>query len=309
MRFGIVLPHSGTKASKAALVDVAQLTEDLGFDSLWVFDRLLYPLEPKTPYPGSQDGRLPEPMQIVFEPLTTLAFVAAHTGQVQLGTGVLVLPFRPPVVAARMIATLDVLSEGRLILGVGAGWSSDEYEASGMRMENRGARLDEYLRLLKTLWSEDEPSFQGRFYTVPRNHFEPRPVQKPHPPIWIGGDSLPAVRRAAELGDGWYPSGYMSPDLLAERIKLLHQLAEERGRNPQELTVGTWVPLLFTDEEHSGHYPFIGTSEKIIENLRLYQRIGVGHIAFELSFAYPTMKAMIEAIERFANEVMPVFED
>ena len=194
------------------------------FDSVRVLDRLLWPLYPTSKYPGNPTGQLPAVMQNTYEPLTVLSFVAARTHRVALGTSVLVAPYRSPVVVAKMGATLDVLSGGRFILGLGAGWSADEFNTVGQSLSERHQRTDEYLRVLHELWTVEEPSFEGSYYRVPKSVFLPKPVQKPRPPIWIGGNSRRAIRRAAELGDGWHPTNRLSPSALAEEMRCLRQL-------------------------------------------------------------------------------------
>lgn len=164
MQFGFVLPHIGSAANTQAILQAAQRAEALGFDSLWVTDRLLWPLHPSTPYPGTPDGRLPMAYQTVYDPLAVLIFVAARTQRVRLGTSVLVAPYRNPVIMAKMGATLDSLSGGRFIFGVGVGWSPDEFTAVGESLAGRDARTDEYLRVIKELWTKEEPHFTGKYY-------------------------------------------------------------------------------------------------------------------------------------------------
>ena len=186
MKIGISLPQIGPQASPENLVSVARRAEELGYDSVWVLERLLWPVNPQEPYPASPDGHLPETYQIVFDPLETLAFVAAHTTRVQLGTSVIVLPYHTPIHLARRISTIDALSGGRVAVGVGAGWSRDEFEAAGTPFERRGARSDEFLEAMIALWTKDPVGFDGKFYHIPESKIGPKPVQKPHPHLRRG---------------------------------------------------------------------------------------------------------------------------
>src|SRR5262245_54220376 len=174
MKVGISLPQLGPSASPENLIKAATHAEELGYDSVWVLERLLWPLHPKEPYPASGDGVLPETYQIVFDPIETLTFVAAHTKKVGLGTSVIVLPYHTPIQLARRIATLDVLSGGRALIGVGVGWSHDEFEAAGAPFDRRGARSDEFLRAMIEIWTKDPVKFDGQFYYIPESKVGPK---------------------------------------------------------------------------------------------------------------------------------------
>ncbi len=227
MHFGIALPHIGPIASPEAIIKVAQKAEILGFDSVWALDRLLWPLKPTSKYPGNLRGQLPTVMQNTYEPFTVLTFVAARTQKVLIGTSVLVAAYRSPVVVAKMGATLDVLSGGRFILGVGAGWSADEFNAVGQSFSERHPQTDEFLRAIHELWTAEEPSFAGKHYRVPKSIFRHQPLQKPHPPIWIGGNTRQALRRAAELGDGWHPTNRLGSLCLGRGAEVSPRLGSE----------------------------------------------------------------------------------
>jgi probable F420-dependent oxidoreductase len=292
MKFGVALPHIGPGAGPQAIIEVAQKAESFGFDSVWALDRLLWPLHPMSKYPGNPRGELPAVMQIVYEPLTVLTFVAAHTQKVRLGTSVLVAAYRSPVLAAKIGATLDALSNGRLILGLGAGWSADEFTAANQSIEERDARTDEFIIAVRELWTANEPSFSGRYYRFPPSIFLPRPVQKPHPPIWIGGNSRRAVRRAAELGDGWHPTSRLNPTAFAEEVKYLRRAAEEAGRDPDRITLSLrWNALSELRDKIQ--------IETVCRTLRGYRKTGVQHICFDLNIPQPrSLAAMLEIMER-----------
>ncbi len=236
MRLGYTLPSLGRLAGPENLVRVAQRAEALGYHSLWVADRLLYPVHPRTPYPASPDGVLPEVFQIAFDPVETLTFVAAHTRRILLGTSVLNMPFYNPVVLARRLATLDILSGGRLRVGFGQAWSVDELEAVGVEAGERGARADEFIRLLKALWGPDPVEFQGSHFRIARSIVGAKPVQKPHPPIFLAGFVPAALRRAATVADGWLPSG-LPLEALAKMLPAFQALARQSGRDPSRLEV------------------------------------------------------------------------
>jgi probable F420-dependent oxidoreductase len=236
MRFGCVLPTLGPLGGPDALIRAAQRAEALGYHSLWVADRLLYPLAPRTPYPATADGVLPEYFKRCLDPVEALTFVAGHTRRITLGTSVLNMPFYNPVVLARRLATLDVLSGGRLRVGLGQAWSADELEAVGADPKARAERADEFIEVLKTLWSPDPVEFHGRHFRVARSIVGLKPVQTSHPPIYLAAYVPPALRRAATAADGWLPSALPVP-ALQQMIPRLHAFAREAGRDPGKLEI------------------------------------------------------------------------
>lgn len=292
MKLGVALPHIGPTASPEAIIETAAAAEALGFDSAWVLDRLLWPLEPTARYPGNPRGQLPAVMQIVYEPLTVLSFIAARTSRLALGTSVIVAAYRSPILAAKIGATLDRLSEGRLILGVGAGWSADEFVAVDQPIGERDRRTDEFIRALRSLWSAGETRFNGDYYRVPPSICLPKPLQPGGPPIWIGGNSNRALRRAAELGDGWHPTGRMKPEALAEKASLLRRLAEEAGRDARAVALTLRWNAVSDLEEQSDVDAF---SRALVE----YRSIGVQHICFDLNIPRERPLArMLKTMER-----------
>jgi probable F420-dependent oxidoreductase len=229
MRLGFCLPQHGPKAGPEVLIEVAQRAEALGFESLWVSERLLWPLDPQTPYPASPDGRLPEQARSQLDPLETLTFVAANTRRARLGTSVINLPFHNPLILARRFATLDVLSGGRACVGLGNGWSADEFEAVGVPPGGRGRRIDEALAILKAVWTTDPVEFEGEFFSIPRSFVQPKPAQKPHPPIYYAAFTAPALRRVALEADGWNPAG-LPVAAMGSMFQSLRETAERAGR-------------------------------------------------------------------------------
>jgi probable F420-dependent oxidoreductase len=219
---------------------VAQRAEALGFESVWIPEHLVFPVRLATPYPYTEDGVPPFTTDTpILDPLLLLTHIAAGTTRIRLGTNIFVLPLRHPIVTARLAMTLDVLSGGRLCLGVGAGWLEEEFRAVGVDFATRGSRLRECVLALRALWTQPEPEFHGRFFDFGPLLFEPKPVQKPHPPILFGGESERAMRRAAALGDGWYGVAH-DPKSAGEHVARLRALRAAEGRSSErfEVTVG-----------------------------------------------------------------------
>jgi len=200
MKVGMLLPQVGENTTRENILYVAKEAEKEGFDSVWVLERLLWPLKPQTPY-GTHDGSLPVEYQNVLDPLTTLTYVAGNTDQISLGTSIIDMLFHNPVVLAKRFATLDIVSNGRAIAGMGIGWSKDEYEVSGIPYKDRGARADEFLQALKRIWTDDVVEFKGQFYSIPASKIGPKPIQKPHPPILLGGFGPKTFSRIVNYAD------------------------------------------------------------------------------------------------------------
>jgi probable F420-dependent oxidoreductase len=298
MRLGTTLLHMGRLAGPAALVRAAQHAEALGFDTLWAADRLLSPVAPRTPYPATPDGRLPAFYQVVLDPLESLTCVAAHTRGIGLGTAVLDIPFYNPVVLARRLTTLDVLSGGRLRAGFGLGWSEDEFEAAGAVAGERGARADEFLQVLKAVWTSDPVEFRGRFYRVPRAIIGPKPVQTPHPPLYLAAFAPPALRRAARLADGWLPAGLSFPAL--EKLwGQLRELCQAAGRDPAalELILGAFVRVTPAPLGADRH-PFTGTEAQVRADVARARALGASELLLMLSPEAPDLDSLLRAMER-----------
>ena len=309
--FGCTLPSRGSMASPEALKSLSQRAEDLGFDSVWVSDHVILPRQVESFYPYSADGVATfTPDQPYYDAIATLNFLAGCTHNIQLGTHVLIIPYRNPVVAAKMLSTLDVLSGGRLILGAGVGWMEEEFRALGIEnFAQRGAVTNEYLRLFKELWTQEQPEFTGEFYSVSGTGFEPKPVQKPHPPIWIGGHTGPAIRRAAELGDGWMPIGLrppaiLDPEEMAAKIARLRTLTARAGRPEDAVALCFSTDVIFQDNPTLSRSMMRGRPEQIAADLRQYQDLGVRN--FILSFPSASENEMREAMEKFSRQVLPL---
>jgi probable F420-dependent oxidoreductase len=290
MRFGFALPQVGSAVGPEALVTVAKRAEDLGFDSLWVLDRILWPVNPRAPYPIG-DGSLPVKYKSVLDPLETLTFAAAHTRRVALGTSVLNLPWYTPVLLARQLTTLDILSAGRLKVGFGIGWSPDEYEAAGTLWQERGMRADELIQALKKIWTTDPVEFQGKYYRIPKSVIGPKPVQKPHPPIYMAAYTPSAMKRVAAEANGWFPVGIPLSGVgpMFEGIK---GLAKEAGRDPSvlELIVRANVEI-HNSPIQKDRGDFSGTLEQIAEDVATTQRLGAVEIVLDAQFSPGVMTA------------------
>ncbi|HEY3305855.1 MAG TPA: LLM class F420-dependent oxidoreductase [Candidatus Binatia bacterium] len=310
MKFGVFLPISGRAAGPETLMDAARQAETLGYDSVWCADRIIIPWEIKTPYPYSE-GRsfIVPPDRPFFEPLTCLAFLAGCTENISLGISVLVLPYRQPLYWAKIATTIDHLSKGRLILGVGVGWMVEEFEALGANFAERGELSDEQLDLLAVLWRDERAKFSGRHYRFDDIAFYPKPLQKPRIPIWVGGEGARAQRRAGEHGDAWFPYFVrMTPAELARRFDNVRRAAEKAGRDPDRIRLNCCLPIdlgreaLTPEKDQLG-----GSAEQVREALEGYERIGVEHLA--LQFMVPHYPERVEQIERFAREVIPAFKN
>jgi probable F420-dependent oxidoreductase len=240
MKFALSAVGTGSTIRPEWLSQVVQKAEALGYESAWIPEHLAVPIEMQARYPYSADGKFPGgPGAGIHDPFLALAFIAGCTQRIKLGTGVFVVPLRNPLAVAKAVASLDVLSNGRFLFGVGIGWLEDEFAAVGMPFKDRAARTREAIRMMKVLWSEETPQFSGRFHSFPPLGFNPKPVQKPHPPIIFGGETEPALKRAAELGDGWYGTQY-TPERVRPVLARLKELMDQAGRDFSrfEITVG-----------------------------------------------------------------------
>ena len=243
MQYGIHVNSGAAVTDPAVLRDMAQLVEELGCESILIGDHVLPARKIRTPFPMKMDN---PPWHVYQEHdwpdcFTTLAFLAAITTRVRLGVSVIILPYRHPAAVTKMLTTLDRLSGGRIICGVGIGWLKDEFEFLGVPFEDRAALSEECLKVMKTLWTDEHPRLTTGYGTIDRDvNFGPQPVQKPHPPIWIGGNTVSALRRVARWGDGWQPV-FLSPDVIQNKCETLQLLMEEAGRDPTQLEITTLV--------------------------------------------------------------------
>lgn len=299
MRIGFVLPHIGPLAGPAAVTRVARAVEETGLDSVWVNERSLWPVDPINPYPF---GPLPELYRTVIDPLAALTFVAATTSRIRLGTSVLNLPWYNPLLFARQLSALDVLSGGRLTVGIGSGWSKDEHVTANSDWHTRGARSDEAIALLKAVWTTDPVEFAGEHYTVPRSFVSLKPVQRPHPPLVWGGWGPVAKKRAALACDGWHPAG-LPVEQLAPAFAEVRELAAAAGRDPGALLFVTKNALELTEEPlGAGRAAFAGSPAEVAADLEAARAAGVDDLILDclLARGVGTVDDVVERVEALA---------
>jgi probable F420-dependent oxidoreductase len=314
MKFGLGVPTRGPLARPAALAKLAAKAEALGFGYLSFADHIVIPRTISPNYPYSPSGEPPFPADgECLEQLTMMSYVAGITSKVRLLTSVMVVPHRSPVHTAKTIATLDVLSGGRVTVGCGAGWMEEEFEAIGTPpFKERGKVTDEYLAIFRELWTKESPSFQGKYASFSNVKFEPKPVQTPHPPLWIGGESPAAMRRAARLGDGWFPIGANpkfpldTVDRYGAALSRLKQGIAEAGRPAAEVKLGFWANWSYTEARKNvdgGRHIMSDGAAGALEDIGRMTALGVETFMFQL--ANPNeVNATLDNMDRFAETVM-----
>ena len=315
MEFGFGVPSRGPLASLENIVALAQKGEELGFDIITVSDHIVVPNEIDSIYPYNDTGEFTSSQSGEYmEQLTTIAYLAGVTSRIKLLTSVMVLPHRSPVLTAKMLATIDVLSQGRLIVGCGVGWMEEEFEAIGAPpYAERGAVGNEYLRVFKELWTSDDPSFDGEYASFSNIAFAPKPVQEPHPPLWIGGESPPALRRAGQLGDAWYPicSNPQFPvgtlEQFADYQARVRRHAERAGRDTDELDFAYSVNWFDDTQEQvvEGERRILtGSPTQVAADIDALEDLGVNHLM--LNFQGSDLEETIELLARFTEGVRPL---
>jgi probable F420-dependent oxidoreductase len=314
MQFGFNLPTAGPLSAPDPLVRIAVAGEAMGFDYLTFSDHIVIPSDIASRYPYSESGEFSgSPTGDRHEVLTEVAFIAAKTSRVRLVTSVMVVPHRPAVLTAKVLATIDVLSGGRLTVGIGAGWLKEEFEAIGAPdFAQRGVVTDEYMQACIALWTQEAPRFAGKFVAFDGIGFAPKPMQAPYPPIWVGGESGPALRRTARYGDAWYPIG-TNPAHPLDSLKRfeggvakLRRLTAEAGRDPASVALayrcsarGEGLPAKAGDGERR---LFSGTAVEIAGDIRDLRAMGVGFL--DVGFPAADAEAMIVDMKRFRDEVL-----
>jgi probable F420-dependent oxidoreductase len=263
MKIGLFTPTANPFATRDFLLTLGREADERGIHSLWVPEHVVLFDEYASSYPYADDGRIPAPPGSgMLDPFAGLAFLAAATERVRLGTAICLLPQRNPVYTAKEVATVDWLSNGRVDFGIGVGWLREEFEALGVPFEKRGKRTDDYIEVLKTLWCDDEPSFDGEFYTLPTCRQDPKPVQDPHPPLHFGGESDASLRRVARVGQGWHAFG-LDPEGVPERLAKLTELLEVQGRTRDEVMVSVCPYLKGLDEAKLEAYAEAGVDQVV----------------------------------------------
>lgn len=304
MRYGIALPNYGDLATPESLTRLAQHADAAGLDSVWVSDHVIVPSSVASVYPYD---RSPAPqaanlqnLERFYDALTTLAFVAGVTTRIRLGVSVYVLPIRNPIITAKTVATLDALSNGRVIFAVGSGWLAEEFSVLQVPFADRGGRTDEYIRVCKACWTEDEVQLKGPHYTAAAFRCAPKPVQHPHPPVWIGGNGRHALQRAARLGDGWHPID-LSPAEISAKIATLKDLCVAVGRDPADLLISLRMPIRFAERDNAS--PLAGTRDKILADVAAYAAAGVGYLVLNPRRT-ATVRDVLEDMDNIAHVLM-----
>jgi probable F420-dependent oxidoreductase len=274
VQIGFAAPVSGSWATPENIVHVARRAEELGYSSLWTFQRLLSPA----------DGNWGEQYRSVLDPNVTLAFLAALTSRIRLGVAVVNLPFISPVVLAKEWSTLDLLSGGRLDAGLGLGWSPEEFEATGADLKSRGRRAEEFIRVLRTLWAEGVSEHSGEFYSVPPMRMDPKPAQRPYPPIFLGGTADVALRRAGRIADGWVSSSRANLALIGDSIATVKAAAEKAGRDPAGLRFICRGTTRVRPAGSPERAPLTGTLDEIRADLDDLAACGVDEVFIDLNF-------------------------
>jgi probable F420-dependent oxidoreductase len=289
MKFGLVLPNFGPQASRFALIDTAIAAENTGFDSIWLTDHLALP---KT------DSEM---FGHIYESLTSMSFLAASTRNIKIGTSTLVLPQRNPIEVAKSIATIDNLSGGRIIVSVGIGWSKGEYQNLGYDFKNRGKRMNEAIKILRTCWrGQSIVSFKGDYFQFENMSFSPTPVQSGGPPLWVAGDSQKALKRAIGLADGWHPNAH-SPQVLEDRLSTVKSIIQLRP-----FTIAVRLNILFSSQsENEGSSIVSGNHDDIISKLKEYQKAGMNYAI--LNFRVKSQSERERSMKLFMKEIAPAF--
>ena len=309
MKVGISIPRLPDGPGLRRFV---QRAEELGFDCVLAGDHIVLPTEGTNQYPYTADGSFSRPADDPFlETMTLLGYLAACTQSIRLGTTVIILPYRNPVVQAKMFASLDVLTNGRMICGVGVGWLEKEFDILGVPYADRGPMSDEFLQIFKILWTERNPEFHGRFYNLDGIQFYPKPVQQPHIPIWVGGHTRRALRRTAKFGDCWHTTR-QTPDFVAENLPYLRQQTERAGRDPASISISLKRSLYFTDlgvgegsSVRTGG-TVSGNTQEVIDDVYYCRELGIDQLTYD--FRVDGLDESIEVMEHLADRVLPVVE-
>ena len=309
MKIGISIPRL---PDSVAIRRFVQRAEQLGFESVLAGDHVVLPTGGTNQYPYTADGSFQRPSDEPFlETMTLLGYMAACSETIKLGSTVIILPYRNPVVQAKMFASLDVLTGGRMICGVGVGWLEEEFNTLGVPYAQRGPMSDEFLQIFKVLWTEPEPEFHGQFYNIQGIQFYPKPVQKPHIPIWVGGHTRRALRRTAKYGDCWHTTR-QTPDFVAQNLPYLREQTEKAGRDPASISISLKRSLFFTDIGISEGRSVptgglvIGTTQEVIDDVYYCRELGIDQLTYD--FRVEGIDGQIQVMEQLADRVLPVAE-
>ena len=301
MKVGITLPNLGPQATRENVLKLATQAEKEGFDSLWTITRILWPLKPQSAYRATPDGSLPIEYQNVLDPLDVLVYVAANTNNIALGTSVADIFFYTPIMLAKRFATLDVLSQGRVISGLGLGWSKDEYQASNIPFMNRGQRADEFIQVMKKIWTDDIVEFKGKYYDIPASKIDPKPIQKPHIPIYLGGFSPNTFSRIVKYDlNGWLGVVGGPLEYTENFVKAIKEQASQAKKNPDNFRIIMMTYPNVKEGESSkndkNRFPLSGTIDEIGSDIQRVKGMGVDHIIFGYNFL-PIGRDVVKMIE------------
>lgn len=277
MQIGFGAPVSGSWATPSNQIEIAQRAEQLGYRTLWTYSRILFPDVPT-------ERSLGPVYRSVHDPVAVVSFLAGVTSTIRLGTAVVNLPFYAPIVLAKAFNSVDVLSGGRLDAGLGLGWEPEEFEAVGAEMARRGARSEEYVACLRAIWMQDPVEFSGEFYSVPRGFVDPKPVQRPHPPILLGGGAETALQRVGRIADGWISSSRFPADGLPGAVETIRDAASAAGRDPDAIRIVIRGSVRLRASDNADDPAMTGTAEKIKADLATYAAGGATEVFLDLNF-------------------------
>ncbi len=303
-RIGLGLGHTGPFATPASVIEMATKAEQLGFASLWVMDRLLAPVAPRTPYPASADGVLPIEQHTVLDPIVSLAIAAAVTERIGLGTNVLVAPFYSPIVLARSLTAIDMASNGRLTVGLGLGWSTDEFDAVGVPQRHLAGHLEEFLDVLDSVWADGVSSHSGeRFHIAPATIL-PTPVQRPRPPILLAAYTPAGLDRVARRADGWTPAG-LPIEAIAPMFAAIRDRAASYGRDPDAVHLYVRANAQVTASPlGSGRPAYHGSTEQITEDLEATRATGAHEIILELQGSAGSVDELLDLATAVTSPIL-----
>lgn len=309
MRFGFYLPTRGPLANRRDIKAYISTAEEIGFSSVAVADHIVVPTAIESAYPYTVKGEFLSKGD-AMEQLSLMAFVAGASETLRIISSVMIVPHRNPVLVAKALATSDVLSEGRITVGVGVGWMAEEFEAlDAPDFKKRGAVTDEYIRIWKKLWTGEAVSHESEFYSFKELYCQPAPLQDPHPPIWIGGHSTPALRRVARLADGWHPVGAtaaspLPPSEMRQKLAQLRELTEAEGRDFDALTISYKAPIYDggVPPEGEARRLFSGGASAVLDDIAEMADVGVEELIFD--FRGETIEASLAAMRGFGDDVM-----
>lgn len=309
MRYGFYLPTRGPLATREALSTILKTAEGLGFASVMVADHIILPTRIESSYPYTVKGNFVSESEC-FEQLSMMAFVAGRTEKLRIVSSVMIVPHRNPVFNAKALASIDVLSGGRLTVGIGVGWLEEEFQAlAAADFKQRGAVTDEYVDIFRKLWTGEPVAYRGKFYSFDEVVCHPRPLQEKGPPIWIGGHSGPALRRVARFGDGWHPVGAtaaspLPPEEMREKLGHIERLMQAEGRDFSKLEVSYKAPVYDGGMPPKGEERrlFTGGADAALGDIAVFRKLGVNELVFD--FRASALNECLDRMQRFSEDIM-----